>query len=198
MNNYEYIIATLPVFGKDAEKLDADAVISAVREQCSAHDNALTDCLLDGFDREKLSYAYYKKALNCGNAFIREYMRYDLLVRNTKVEYLNRALFRPEGTDLVPFPADGEEVPEASSPEFDDKTRVLAVLAGEDILARERGLDDIMWDKADELTALHVFDLDKILSFLVKLKITDRWNRLDAETGRQMFRRMVDEIRKTR
>ena len=198
MSNYEYIIATLPVFGKDAGSLDADALIASIRGLCPERDLPLVDGLLEGFDRERLGYGYYCRALKSRSGFIREYMLYDLQVRNTKTEYLNKALGRPELQDLVPFPAPGEEEPEASSPEFDDKPRVLSVLAQDDILARERGLDSLMWDKADELTALHIFDVDLVLAFLVKLKITDRWNKLDPETGRELFRRLVQEIRNTR
>ena len=39
---------------------------------------------------------------------------------------------------------------------------------------------------------------ERILGFTAKLKIIDRWNKLDPETGRELFRKLVDEIRKTR
>ena len=55
-----------------------------------------------------------------------------------------------------------------------------------------------MWQKAEELTMLHLFDIDVILAFIAKIKITDRWNRLDPQTGRRMFRTLVEEIRQTR
>ena len=72
------------------------------------------------------------------------------------------------------------------------------MLNGGDILARERGLDDLMWQEIDELTRMDVFDIEAILGFTAKLKIIDRWNKLDPETGRELFRKLVDEIRKTR
>ena len=55
-----------------------------------------------------------------------------------------------------------------------------------------------MWAKADELVQMHIFDVDIILAFIAKLKIADRWNKLDPESGREMFRRLVQEIRNTR
>ena len=72
------------------------------------------------------------------------------------------------------------------------------ILSGSDILARERGLDDVMWEKADSLTELDLFDIDIILAFIAKIKIADRWNKLDPETGRELFRRLVSEIRNTK
>lgn len=187
MNNYEYIIASLPVLGKDARNLDADALVEGIRKQCSAGDNAMIDRLLDGFKADKLDAAFYEAALGSGNHFLREFMRFDLQVRNTKVEYLNSVLGRPEGLDIIPL----EE-------EFDEKPRVMEILSGTDILKREKGLDDLMWEKADALTQLDVLDVDIILAYIAKIMIASRWSKLDENTGREMFRRLVNEIRKTR
>lgn len=197
MNNYEYIVASLPVPGQDSLAPDASAVAEFILGQCSPADAAVVQLLLDSFDRSKLDADFYAKALSCRNPFIREYLRFDLLVRNTKVEYLNRMLERPVDTDIIPLPgSDPDERP--SCPDYEQKPAVLDVLGQSDILARERGLDSLMWDKADELTAMHLFDLDVILAVVAKLMITDRWTKLDPVTGRQMFRCLVQEIRNTR
>ena len=49
----------------------------------------------------------------------------------------------------------------------------------------------------DELTVQHYFDMDVILAFILKLHIIDRWHLLDEQTGREMFRKLVDEVRGT-
>ena len=189
MNNYEYIIASLPVSDENAGALDAGALISEIRSLCSETDNRLIDLLLDGFDPDKLDSSFYMHAFASNNAFIKDFFLYDLKVRNTKVGFINRRLGRPEGLDVLPEP--GEE-------DFDGKAEVEAVLEQDDILARERGLDKLMWNKADELVLMHLFDLDVILAFVARIMITDRWNKLDPQTGRELFRCLVDEIRNTR
>ena len=168
---------------------DPDALVSEIRSQCTEHDNALIDLLEDSFDPDKLDAGLYSRALSSPNTFIREYLSWDLKVRNTKAEYLNRVLGRPEDADVLDLPG---------AVDYDEKPAVEAVLSQTDILERERGLDSLMWDKAEDLVRMRVFDLDVILSFIARLRITDRWNRLDPQTGRTMFRRLVDEIRKTR
>ena len=55
-----------------------------------------------------------------------------------------------------------------------------------------------MWEKADSLTELDLFDIDIILAFIAKIEIADRWSKLDEDTGRELFRRLVNEIRNTR
>ncbi len=190
MNNYEYIVASLPVITSDYRgDLDYKAVIDEMRSQLSGKDSAVLDLLLSGFEAGNLDAEFYKKALSSKDVFIREYFSYDLDVRNTRVEFLNKALNRPEGMDVLVLDE------EAEPREFEGYRQVMNVLEGSDILERERGLDDLMWAKIDEIVGLQVFTLDSILGFTAKLQIIVRWLKLDPETGRELFRRLVDEIR---
>ena len=66
-----------------------------------------------------------------------------------------------------------------------------------DILARERGIDDLYWDKIDEITLFDYLNFSKILGMVVKMMIIRRWLILDEERGREMFKRLVDEVRGT-
>ncbi len=190
MNNYEYIVASLPVITSDFRgDLDYNGVIGEIRSQLSKKDEEILDILLHGFDPEKLDRDFYLKALASKDAFIREYFSYDLDVRNTRVEFLNKALNRPEGLDILVLDE------EAEPGEFEGWKQVMSVLEGSDILARERGLDDLMWAKIDEIVGLQVFTLDAILGFAAKLQIIARWLKLDPQTGRELFKKLVDEIR---
>lgn len=189
MNNYEYIVASLPVIASDYRgPLDTDAIISEIRSQLSPKDEAVLDTLLKGFDSDSLDAEFYRTTLASKNRFIAGYFGYDLDVRNCRVAYLNKALGRPEGQDLLVLDEDEPR-------EFEDLEKVNAVLEGSDILERERGLDDIMWERIDELTLMEVFTLDQILGFVAKLQIVARWLRLDPQTGRELFRQLVEEIR---
>ncbi|MBR1575774.1 MAG: DUF2764 family protein [Bacteroidales bacterium] len=188
MNNYVYIISSLPVLTPDAE-VDADKIIDEIREQCSDRDRDTIDFLMDGFDGTKLDADFYRKALAHGSAFIRSYFGYDLDVRNAKARFLNRAFQRPEETDVLTL---GEE-----ERDFEEAARLADILAGTDILGREKALDELMWEKIDTITLFDYFDLDAILGFIAKLKITDRWFKLDEETGRALFRRITEQVRAT-
>ena len=189
MNNYEYIVASLPVIASDYRgPLDTDAIISEIRSQLSPKDEAVLDTLLKGFDSDSLDAEFYRTALASKNRFIAGYFGYDLDVRNCRVAYLNKALGRPEGQDIMVLDEDEPR-------EFEDLEKVNAVLQGSDILGRERGLDDILWERIDSLTLMEVFTLDQILGFVAKLQIVARWLRLDPQSGRELFRKLVEEIR---
>ena len=188
MNNYEYLIASLPDITpdwKDSGEMSGDAFVDWLREGCSDSDRKLIDFLREGFAAENLNKDFYLRALSHRDRFLREYFRFDLNVRNAKVEYLNRELGRAAGTDIFLTDENG----------FEEEARLGAVLGSGDILSREKGIDDLMWEKIESLTTFDYFDIDAILGFISKLNIAMRWNRLDPETGREMFSRIVKEVR---
>lgn len=195
MNNYEYIIAGLPVLQADYNgPLNANGLLEEIRSQLSQKDNSLLEFLLEGWDNEKLGKDFYLKARKSKNSFIKDYFEYDLELRNAKVSYLNTALKRPEEQDIMVLPRIKKEYEDLDG--FKDAAKAAEVLGQNDILGRERGLDDLLWAKIDELTVMHVFDMDIILGFVCKLKIVDRWLSLDAATGRDFFRKLVKDLKK--
>lgn len=190
MRNYEYIIASLPVLSLDAtrELIDTDAVIEEIKGQCSDGDCKLIDFFLSGYDGESLGRDFYLEASKSSSRFIREFFAFDLQVRNSKVRFLNRSLGRPFNQDIVTL-SDDDEV------EID--AEIYAAFERNDILARERAVDEIMWKRADSLIELEVFSLDIILAFIARLQIVGRWLKLDEQAGREMFRKLVNEVRGT-
>lgn len=193
MNNYEYIVASLPVIepgSRLGSSSAANAIIDDIREQLSNKDNALVTMLLDGFNPEKLNAGFYRACIGSGSRFLREYFLFDLFLRNTKVEYLNASLGRPEGKDVL-------LLEELEDYEFEQKEEIVEILSGTDIIGREKGLDMAIWEHVEEVTTMDVFDMDAILGFIARLKIIDRWDKLDPETGAELFRRLIKEIRAT-
>ncbi|MCQ2182486.1 MAG: DUF2764 domain-containing protein [Bacteroidales bacterium] len=193
MNNYEYIIACLPIlnYGDPQKELpDAFAIAEAIKNQCSVKDGKLIDFLRSGFNPEQMDEDFYLKAISHDNSFIRGYFSYDLSVRNAKVDFINRSLGRPSDTDIVLSEYRENE-------QFDDACLVNSILENPDILSRERGLDELMWKRIDELTKLNFLDINTILAFIAKLQIVGRWLRLNEETGRELFRQFVRDIRQT-
>ena len=200
MGNYEYIVASLPdittgwKFGERGPQDYIDEIVSL----CSDKDKALIDFLMSGYAEENLNADFYAEALTHRDRFIREYFKFDLNVRNAKVKYLNKALGRPADLDVLTF---SEEAPQpvldAVDEEFEEAADLETILNGDDILSRERGIDDLMWEKIDNLTIFNYFDIDAILGFVTKLNIVARWYKLDEQTGREMFKKLVDEVRGT-
>ena len=190
MNNYEYIIASLPYLTHDykyGEGMGFGDIVAEIRENLSERYKQALDHFLKGYDPKALDLAFYEKALTDKNRFMREYFRFDVLLRNAKVRYLNRELGREPDTDVL----------EGEWGEFDEAAKTEAILGGKDLIAREKGLDDLCWEKIDSLALFHYFDLTAVLAYIAKLHIVDRWLSLDEEAGRELFRKLVAEVRGT-
>ena len=204
MSNYEYIIASLPFLTADyryGEGMSFGSVIEEIMRDLSEKDAASVDFLLDGFREENLNTDFYVKALSHKEPFIRGWFSFDLNLRNAKVRYLNRQLGRPDGQDVLTGEGseyNGDPDLRLFNPgEFTQSDKVNFVLEQEDLLTREKGLDDIGWEKIDKLSTFHYFDLTAVLAYIAKLHIVDRWLALDEETGREMFRTLVKEVKGT-
>lgn len=204
MSNFEYIISSLPFLTADF-RYDGGrgfgSVIDEIKENLSEKDTETLDFLLSGFQQDTLGTAFYEKALRHPLKFIRAWFAFDLNLRNAKVRYLNRQLGRPEGQDVLT--GEGEDyngdvdLMLFRPGEFEEAVKVGFVLEQQDLLTREKGLDDICWQKADSLSLFHWFDLTAVLAYVVKLHIVDRWLALDEQAGRELFAKLVKEVKGT-
>jgi hypothetical protein len=55
----------------------------------------------------------------------------------------------------------------------------------------------LKWNVLDELTTFDYFNINKILAFLVKAGMVQRWVKLDAKVGQEMFQKLVKDLRET-
>ena len=205
MSNFEYIISSLPYLTMDfkyAGQTGFNSVISDIKRDLDEKDQGLVEFLLKGFSDKDLNADFYAAALRHRNRFLREYFRFDLNLRNAKVRYLNAQLGREPDMDVMT----GED-PEAedvdidgfrfTGGEFEEALKVDNILADKDLVSREKGLDDLLWDKIDGLSTFHYFDIEAVLAYIAKLHIVTRWLNLDEEVGRDVFRRLLKDVRGT-
>lgn len=206
MGNYEYIISSLPFLTAEYQYEDGKGfryILEEIRRDLSEKDLEALDFLLEGFNPEKLDADFYARALVRPEKFLREYFRFDLNLRNAKVHYLNRALDRPAEEDVLT--GMGSEFDEGldidgyrfRGGDFEEALKADAILSLTDLLNRERGLDNLVWEKVDSLSLFHYFNLTAVLAYVVKLHIVDRWLALDEKTGREMFRKLVAQVKGT-
>lgn len=192
MGNFEYIISSLPFLTADfkyAEGQGFGQVMEEIRENLSEKDAQALDFLLKGFQDSELTPEFYAEAEQQSLPFLRDYFDFDRNVRNRKVRYLNKQLGRPEEEDLVRL--------REEEPEFEQEATVDAALGEVDLISREKALDDIAWAWLDEYAMFHYFDLTAVLAYVAKLHIVNRWLALDEKKGRELFKRLVEEVKGT-
>lgn len=63
-----------------------------------------------------------------------------------------------------------------------------------DILSQEKTIDQIVWDKAEELCAMDNFTVEAVLSYVLKLKIAYRWNEMESHDGQAAFKQILEKL----
>ncbi|MDR0661168.1 MAG: DUF2764 domain-containing protein [Prevotellaceae bacterium] len=143
---------------------------------------------------------FYNKATTSRNKFIRDWFTIDRDIRNILAAISARRLGMDREKVLI---GEGEVIDALAKstatdfglrPEIDYMDRLLQIAEVSDMLERERQLDTLRLELADNLSVNHYFDIDFVLSLLLRADIVDRWLRLDKKIGTAMFRQILKDI----
>ncbi|MDE5579734.1 MAG: DUF2764 domain-containing protein [Alistipes sp.] len=145
--------------------------------------------------------AYYDLCERRGSRFLRAWAAFDRNLRNLTAAIAARAAGRPVeeatvgGGDVV------EQLQRSSAADFGLRGElgyidaVIAAVGDEqNLVEKERRIDLIRWNEALELAAFDYFDIDAVLSYLVRVDIVARWTQFDPVRGREMFARLLAEL----
>lgn len=197
MNNYHYIIAGLPVLLLNGENKEFSygKFRDEIYRELSASDRRLVEWLEFGFDENNLNSHFYTAALSHSNSYIRNYYTMDLQIRNSKVDYIRKE----HGGKLNESLKSSYTLCDAICPEQDaeDAEKLSKIFRTSDILDKEQMLDRFKWEKINDFITFHYFDIEVILSFLSKAMMIERWEKLDKERGKELFKKMVLEVKGT-
>ncbi len=147
---------------------------------------------------------YYDRCEHSGCDFLRRWYGFDRELRNVSAAYTARLKGRTVATELVGGGDVVYQLARSSAQDFglrneiDYMDRLFQILDSPDMLEKERRLDQLRWEKADEFTDFDYFNINKILAYAVKINIIHRWMTLDEKTGREMFRRLIGEMTGTK
>ena len=153
----------------------------------------------------ELQSLYYEYALQVKNDFLEQWFKFDRDIKNILTAVNCHKYGYDIEKQLIPVKDKNEvyEILIKSSPKADllaDEVpyieRILQIAESEmDISEKEKALDNIKWQFLDEHTFFNYFTIEKILSFVIKLNIVERWIELDNETGKALFTRLINDIK---
>ena len=176
--------------------------------QCSEKDCQAIDFFCRIFEGGNLDKDFYLKAQGSQSRLTRLYSKLDRQIRNMTVASAAKVLYSPEQAEeltqkyqieISPDPY-GDYI-EPSDTEADllatDRQALTSIFSEENIVSKEKRLDEFKWDKINSFTTLDFFNIDCILAFLAKGHLVSRWLKLDAGEGKHLFRKLVAEVRGT-
>ena len=148
-----------------------------------------------------LMTAYYDECARSKSRFLREWSEFDRTLRNVIAASVARAASRSVDSVVVGGGDAVDQLRRSSASDFGlrgELPYVDAVIAAvndePNMLDKERKIDMIRWEQAVELAAFDYFDIDAVLSYLVRINIVARWASLDPKRGREMFERIMAEM----
>lgn len=145
--------------------------------------------------------AYYDACRRARSRFLRAWSEFDRTLRNVTAALAARAASRPVEEVVVGGGDMAEQLQRSSAADFGLRGElpfvdtVIAAMNDEaNLLEKERKIDLVRWEEATELATFDYFNINAILSYLVRINIVARWARLDAARGREMFGRLLAEL----
>ncbi len=156
--------------------------------------------LVDSFEHA-LFEAYYEELARAKSRFLRGWGEFDRNLRNIAAGVAAREAGRVVGDVLVGGGDVVEQLRRSSAADFGLRGElpyidaVIAAITDErNIVEKERKIDAIRWAEAEEIAVFDFFNVNYILSYLVKVNIVARWMMLSPEVGREMLDRLMRDL----
>ena len=219
--NYYCLVAGLREYSLDADTkgFNARAIIEEILEGVSARDarcvrvvrsySAIVDEDADnedGIDTDRsfenaLFSAYYDECAHSKSRFLRQWADFDRNLRNISAAVVARVTGRSAEQSVVGGDETSQQLKRSSAADFGlrgDVPYLEAVIAAvndeTNLVEKERKIDVIRWNQAEELSTFDYFNINALLAYLVKVNIVARWTRLDETQGREMLRRLMTSL----
>lgn len=159
------------------------------------------DIVLDDSFEHALYNAYYEELANSECRFLKGWGEFDRNLRNIAASIAAREAGRAIGDVVVGGGDVVEQLKRSSAADFGLRGElpyidavITAVSDERNIVEKERKIDAIRWSEAEEIATFDFFNINYILSYLVKVNIVARWMMLSPEVGREMLDRLMREL----
>lgn len=150
---------------------------------------------------DQLTASYFEAAMACDNAFMSSWFEMNMNMGNI----LTALNCRKYGLNKENYIVGGNEIAEqlrASSArdfnfgnEIDYLTELSPIVEEKDPLLREKRLDLLRWKWLDTQTFFKTFDIEAVISYVLRLEMLERWMMLDKVRGEKTFRQLVSGMK---
>ena len=148
-----------------------------------------------------LTKMYYEFVLKIDNKFLKQWFKYNQNLNNILIGYNRRKHNFNLENQLIGDDFVTKSIINSNAKDFglevdlSHVSEIISLAENNNLYAREKGLDQLKWDKVEEITLFDYFTIEVVLAYTIKLDIAYRWLELDEETGRQMFSKIIDDLK---
>ncbi len=144
------------------------------------------------------NYIDYLKSFD--NSFLNEFIRYELSVKNVFIALTGKKHGLDYEKELIEKGDIVDALLKSRSRDFGLASEITQIeiliqtFENENLLERELKIDHLKWEFLDDATFFHYFTIERILGFIYKLLMVERWISLSEEDGKEMFRKLLSEL----
>ena len=148
-----------------------------------------------------LAGLYYEYAMRCTNDFVASWFEFNLNTNNVLVALAARKYKLPIASFIVGDTEICQALKTSNARDFGLTTeldyfdQLLKISETDDLVDREKRLDQLRWKWMEDKTFFDYFSIERLYVFLLQLEIIERWISLDKEKGNQLFREIIDSLK---
>jgi len=148
-----------------------------------------------------LAGLYFEHAMQCKNDFVSSWFEFNLNTNNVLVALAARKYKLPIASFIVGDTEICQALKTSNARDFGLTTeldyfdQLLKISETDDLVEREKRLDQLRWKWMEDKTFFDYFSIERLYVFLLQLEIIERWISLDKEKGNQMFREIIDSLK---
>ncbi len=147
-----------------------------------------------------LTEGWYNTLRNSGNDFMARFADYKQTMGNIMLALNGRKHDIPFEDALIGDDEITQALRKSRSRDFglsnevNDIENIIQIFEIDNILDRELRIDNHLWNFLDEITFFDYFTIERILAFVQKVFVVERWFKLDKEKGQQIFNQLLEEL----
>jgi len=137
------------------------------------------------------------------NEFLQKWFSFDKQLRNILAATNARKLGKDVapilvGNDAINIALSNNQAPDFGlRGEFPLMDRLMPILEITNLFEREKKIDMLRWDFIDEGNTFNYFNVDRVLGYLLKAEIIDRWLKIDPAVGDTLLKRYFNDLKGT-
>jgi hypothetical protein len=159
------------------------------------------DVVLNDNFEHALFEAYYKDLSASKVRFLDKWGEFDRTLRNISAAVAAREAGRTISEVTVGGGEIVAQLAQSSAADFGLRGElqyidavISAITEETNIVEKERKIDSVRWSEAEDIAVNDYFDINYILSYLVKVNIVARWTLLSPEVGREMLNKLIASL----
>jgi len=161
------------------------------------------EALKEMFWEDRLASLYYDYLGQSKNKFVSDWAELNLNINNVMIALACRRNGKTHAPYIVGNNAAANTLRNSNArdfglteifPQFDQIRRIDE---GTNLIEKEQNIDRLRWEWIEEENTFNYFTIERVIGYLFKLQMMERWMLLNDVKGKQIFKDIVNNLKKT-